>query len=295
MRLLAMHLHLLLKLSLICSSLAFSGKSSSHGDSGAAPITLFDRFRAFIPASPDIIQRFDAQLDTTSHKDSIWVAVYRSSNNKPSVIIKDEFFQAMRSATDSINPSQQAADDSLQNSFVKSSNLETPVAVARIRPSQDFENTWVLDAMRCMLLKESTEKACEGGSEHTDAICTAIDALLEYHLTSCTRFEGAIRTKATLVSATLLEERGFREVESLSKDMATHVSSLDDCLDRYAERSVSLDTKSPGARQRALKIVQLLGRFDRQEDLKLAKQQQQSDVPKEDDNYDPWAGMKLFL
>jgi hypothetical protein len=43
-------------------------------------------------------------------------------------------------------------------------------------------------------------------------------------------FEGTLRTKATLYSGKILEQRGFGPVEELSKDMATHISRYDAVL-----------------------------------------------------------------
>ena len=51
-------------------------------------------------------------------------------------------------------------------------------------------------------------------------------------------FEGTVRTKATLFSSKLFEQRGFKEVETLSKDMATHVSNYESYFESYAERSM---------------------------------------------------------
>lgn len=78
---------------------------------------------------------------------------------------------------------------------------ETPVAVARLRPSQEYPGTWVLDSMHCWLKKEDTNPSCDGGSEHAEALSVGMDALLLHHLQqSSPRFDCAICTKATLVS-----------------------------------------------------------------------------------------------
>jgi hypothetical protein len=257
----------------------------------ATPL-LFDRFRPSCPADPNAIRRFDPALVNNENDSSVWVAVYRSNNNKPSVLVRDEFLQAMRSATDAgtelnISDAQPAG---LETSVVRE---QAPVAVARLCPSEDSD-TWILDSMRCILKKEDTDEECDGGSEHKEALSTAIDCLLEHYLKSNSRFEGAIRTKATLVSGVLLEERGFREVTKLEKDMASHVSSFDDCTERYAARSVSTISKSPGAQRRALTIVSLLGRMDRDQDIQAAANALQSGSEAEDD-YDPWANIKRYL
>lgn len=320
---------------------AFSNPSS--GDS-AASYTLFDRFRPECPANPHSINQFDPSLlpeDTVGDKDeeSVWVAVFRTSNNKPSVFVRDEFLNAMRLATGATNMESSSADNEFietRSEFQKPKGLTapsssstfsssspsflgptstTPVAVARLRPSEDISSTWVLDKMQCSLKKENQDDACEGGSEHKEALSVAMDALLLHHLKLHVRsskevsssssssdsvsriFEGAIRSKATLIAASLLEERGFQPVQKLSRDMATHISSLDKSMERYAEKYVETSaTKNPGARERAHQILSLLGRLDREAEIRVAKQQLQSDNENgdEDDDYDPWASIKQF-
>jgi hypothetical protein len=264
-------------------------------------VAIFDRFRITCPADISSIRHFEPSLtadyEPTEQDRHVWAAVYRSTNNKPSVIVKDEFLRAMRSATDSINPSPPPSDPSIQNafSFIPLA-ANTPVAVARLRPSSDH-SSYILDSMRCLLEKENTDESCDGGSEHTEAIATAIDALLLHYLkvvmdpTISLGFEGAIQAKATLTSAPLLEERGFREASQLTKEMVTHTSSLDLCLEKYAARSVdSGSSKSPGTRQRAMDIVSQLGRIDRTVDMERSLQTQmgnESGADGKDQN--PWA------
>ena len=93
---------------------------SSHGGVGGttgggpvAPLTLFDRFTAQCPAHLDSIRQFapgllrvptssDAERnddDAAAENEEVWVAVFRSNNNQPSVLVRDEFLHAMRSAT----------------------------------------------------------------------------------------------------------------------------------------------------------------------------------------------------
>jgi hypothetical protein len=284
------------------TSSAFSTPTPNSND---AVYTLFDRFRAICPADPSWVAQFDASLiDNVKDEASkaVWVAVYRSNNNKPSVLIKDSLLQAMKSATDSVSTSANASDPALLNSFEMSRGVTkeaAPVAVARLIPSEDFSNTWILDYMRCVLKKENTDASCDGGSEHTEALTIGIDTLVLHYLSSLNdvgqkpnRFEGAIRTKATLVSATLLEDRGFREIEKLTKDMATHISSLDVCLEQYAARAVDTVAKSPGAQQRALSILSHLGRIDRDADLSASQQQ---DEENDTDDYDPFASIMRYL
>jgi hypothetical protein len=262
---------------------------------------LFDRFRAACPVDAACLQAFDPSLQ---HQDEhIWVAVYRSCNNAPSVLVRDEFLHAMRSATNAVNPAAFSLETS--SSFettpfsnqlnVQQTQQTAPVAVARMRPSEDYPGSWVLDTMRCALKKESQDASCDGGSEYLEAISTAIDALLEYHLSCASANNGdddkrrkhfSIRTKATLVSSKLLEDRGFVEVDRLERDMATHISCLDACLERYAERSITTDAKSQGARQRALKIVSLLGRLEPSE----AQHHHDENIDDKDD--DLWASLR---
>lgn len=248
---------------------------------------VLDRFRVVCPADLSAVAAYDAdKLVKDNHPNAIWAAVYRSNNNKPSVFVKDEFLQAMNKATTQL---QQQPSPSIE--IRSSSSSAAPVAMARLVPSNVMEGTFVLDSMRCILKKENIDPNCDGGSEHNEAIAVAIDALLEVYLTTCQRFEGAIRTKATLFSAKLLEERGFQPVTTLHADMATHVSSLDACLERYAARSVASSIQM-GAQRRALKVVSLLGRMNREMDLQLAKENQPDS---REDDYDPWGSFQKHL
>jgi hypothetical protein len=267
----------------------------SHALSVDPSLNLFDRFRCTCPADPSSIRRFGASLQEDT-PESTWAAVYRSNNNKPSIIIKDEFFHAMRAAT--------GETISMESSIQVSQDLETPlqqetpVAVARLRPSSEYSGTWVLDKMQSSLRKEDLNDECDGGSEHAEALSVAVDALVLHHLRQNDCFEHAIRCKGTLVSGALLEERGFQQVEKLCRDMATHVSSLDACIERYADRVVS--TKHLGARSVALQILSELGRLNREADLQASRQRQQMNGEKDDDDdengdYDPWSGMKQFI
>jgi hypothetical protein len=270
-----------------------------------ASFTLFDRFRAVCPADPASVMRFHPSLipsiddnDDMDASPGIWVAVYRYSNNKPSVLIRDEFLRAMRSATDSRSLLETSAPRPMSSSSIEtrtSLGVEqpAPVAVARLAPSDDHPGLWVMDCMRCALRKEDTDPACDGNSEHNEAIATAIDTLLEHYLGFCDRFDSAIRTKATLFSAGLLEERGFEPVTTLQRDMASHVSSLDKCLERYAARSVSTISKSPGARQRALNIVSLLGQLNREKDWQASMEEKANQARNDSDEYDPYAGSMI--
>jgi hypothetical protein len=264
---------------------------------------LFDRFRSTCPADIGAIRLFDASLVEDHHavdKKATWVAVYRSANNKPSVFVRDQFLSAMQSATASVHTDAPRSSAPTEGIEVQRDTIlqmtEAPVAIARLTKSSDFDNRWVLDNMRCLLKKEETNPDCDGGSEHTEALSVAIDSVLIHHVMSNRQdenfvFDGAIRTKATLVSAPLLELRGFKEVTSLSRDMATHVCSLDACMESYAARAVTSSAKGPGARVRALQICSLLGQIDRERDLRLSAEIAND----KNDDYDPWAGANRFL
>jgi hypothetical protein len=253
---------------------------------------VFDKFEPNCPADSTAIQLFDSSLIFDSGFEATWVAVYRSANNKPSVLANDEFLRAMKYAT-----SKQLSPYVMQG--IENGKLlatEPPVAIARLVKSNNIPTTWILDTMRCILKKETLNPDCDGGSEHTEALGVAIDSILIHHLWNNREndefiFEGTIRTKATLVSAPLLESRGFQEITTLSRDMTTHVCSLDNCLDRYANRAVSSLAKGTGARERALQIVSLLGQIDRDKDLALAAGN--SDAVNDKD--DPWAGANKFF
>lgn len=106
-------------------------------------------------------------------------------------------------------------------------------------------------------------------------------------------FDGAIRTKATMHQNKLLEERGFKEVDVLSRDMATHISCLDASLIKYAMRAVETVSKGPGARDRALKILNYLGRQDPSEEEEESSSAIEGNG--EGDDYDPWATVKRYI
>jgi hypothetical protein len=131
------------------------------------------------------------------------------------------------------------------------------------------KQTWIVDSLRCSLPKELTNPECDGGSEYLEAIGVAVDASLmrifrpssppypqgnqeeeeKGEPQSSSRrmmtsppppppvvFDGSIRVKSTIYTRTVLEQRGFRPVESLSRDMATHYFCRDTCLQRYTQR-----------------------------------------------------------
>jgi hypothetical protein len=286
-----------------------------------------DRFRSVClvgPESKQAVDEFDSTLYSTLNSDpesDLWVAIYRSNNNKPSVVVRDDFFRAMNEATSGKNDdetaSSDAGSDSVSNtvstvsgaaSFLSDtmpSLLEIPstkpVAIARLCKSEtstDTKTVYLLDNLRCSLKKENQDASCDGGSEFVEALSVAVDMLLLWHLQKLLRnddeetdkvvFEGTIRTKATLFSGKLFEQRGFAEVETLSKDMATHVSNYDACFNKYADRSIEA-TIAAGTRDRALQIVALLGRLDPD-----AQKDDSGGDGSDNDEYDPWANMQLY-
>lgn len=191
---------------------------------------------------------------------------------------------------------------------VISGNLQDakPVAVARLTVSKDNDNISIIDSMRCTLKKEDTDFDCDGGSEHAEAIGACIDELVLSYLQSYLEtessnedkrklhFDGGIRFRGTLVSGKLLEARGFREATQLSADMHSHESDFDGALQKYAERSTSREvSKSPGARDRALKIISLLSKIDRDEDQK--RESEDEDDEGDESDFDPWASVKRYL
>ena len=326
---------------------AFSSSSSSfYGASGGiGPISL-DRFRATCPADLDAVRRFDPSLldnggrrrtdddDDDDDDDDVWVAVYRSANNLPNVFVRDAFFGAMRASTASSSGVAILGGDSetLVSTPPSSSSVgggggagvmmmisngsddgETPVAVARLGK----ESHYIIDSMRCALRKEETDPDCDGGSEHAEAIGVCIDELVLAYLRGHSEmtekkvrmsFDGGMHFRGTLVSGKLLDSRGFREVDKLSADMHSHESDYDGALDRYSERSTSVDvSRYPGARDRALRIVSFLGRMDREEDEKrrgggrggaAGGGERGGDAEAGDDDgggesdFDPWASVK---
>ena len=239
----------------------------SYGDSlGASPspngaFLSFDRFRASCPADPSVIRKFDPSLiKDDAAPEEIWVAVYRSANNLPSVLVRDDFLNAMTAATTLTPVSSRKVsgvisngNGSTESSDSASSTVKSkPVAVARL--FRDANNVHILDSMRCTLKKENTDDGCDGGSEHAEAIGVCIDELVLAFLERClaseervaegeqggrTTFHRGLHFRGTLVSGKLLDSRGFREVSELSPDMHSHESDFDGALAKYADRSMS--------------------------------------------------------
>jgi len=309
---------LLLLLSLDDAQAFSAGKGFGKSSSSPSNKSFIgaDRFTAICPAAPETITKFDSTLinekdeDGSTDKD-IWVAVYRSKNNLPSVFVRDSFFDAMAVATTAQDgDSQTLVSSSTQEGVgVISGNLqrEKPVAVARLTASKDGDNISIIDSMRCTLKKENTNPDCDGGSEHCEAIGVCIDELVISYLQNyletgsdnavgddqTLHFDGGIRFRGTLFSGKLLEARGFREASQLSADMHSHESDFNGALTNYAERSTSTDvSKSPGARDRSLKIVSLLSKIDRDEDKKEEVKEEEEE---DDSDYDPWASVKRYL
>ena len=135
-----------------------------------------------------------------------------------------------------------------------------PVAIARLIKTNTNNDSYLLDNLRCSLKKEDQDINCDGGSEYLEALACAVDTLLLNHLqkllssssssSTSTNIsqendvpiifkDGSIRTKATLFNSKLFEQRGFIPIETLSRDMATHVSNYNSCSNSYTERASS--------------------------------------------------------
>ena len=140
--------------------------------------------------------------------------------------------------------------------------------------------------LACSLKKEDTDETCDGQSEYAEAISICIDELILNHLRMGNPFDKSIRTKATLFSGSLLTNRGFQEVNELCIDMASHISSLEDSLNKYAERAVATVSRSPGARDRALQILSYLGK----EEINDSSSSGDGGIENEQ-GYDPWANV----
>lgn len=295
----------------VCALLPFLA-TVTYGLSSNPAFGISDRFKAVCPADRSTIAQFSPSLingGTGDDEKSTWVAVYRSSNNLPSVIVKDSFMNAMRIATeeqtDGASQSTAIDNSSLKDQIQTSAgitkdktigsedttgvNANIPVAVARLSPSLHFDGQWLIESMRCSLKKEDTNEDCDGNSEHAEAISVCIDELILHHLREGRNFDGEIRTKATLVSSKLLDERGFAEVTHLCSDMATHTSNLDSSMIKYAERVVATVSKGPGARDRALQILNYLGKQE------ASTKQDESSADSDNDDIDPWATIKQFI
>ena len=268
----------------------------SHIVAFSSPLTSFssDRFTATCPADVNCIRQFDQRLVEDVDENDVWVAVYRSNNNMPSVMLRDELFDSMRIATSAIPVSNfdEVGNEKIETKQGFGVKARAPVAIGRLRTNVD-EDRYLIDYLRCSLEKENTNNECEGGSEHTEALSVCIDELiLQYLRTNESQelkhgWKNFLRCKATLVSGVLFEKRGFVPVTSFSKDMATHVSwDISLAMERYAMRSTSSNGKIP---ERTLQILSLLGNLDEKDDVNS------SPDGNEDEDYDPWASMKKYI
>lgn len=269
----------------LANSLSFDGRSKG-----------LDRFYAKCPADGPTILRFDPALihvNDSSHdeyENETWVAVFRSS--LPSILPLEypitsngQYIQNRQSFAGMIE------------------TTETPVAVGRLRKLQ-LKQKWVMDSLRCSLKKEHMDDKCDGGSEHVEAISVCVDELLLHFLKQKQPpkiFEASIRCKATLVSGPILENRGFSPVQKLSRDMATHVASLEGSLGSYATRASDVTgavwNGGPLIRDRTLQIVSLLSSLERtkpgQADDAITSSHDEGEDS--DDSYDPWAAVKRYI
>ena len=113
-------------------------------------------------------------------------------------------------------------------------------------------------------------------------------------------FDGSILCRATLYSKRVMEDRGFIEIEDMNTiggDITlTHKSSLERSLSKYAERATSTSSTgmAVGARERALRILVLLGRIEEKTNKEGKKGSNDGDDSDDGDDggYDPWAGAK---
>lgn len=270
--------------------------SSFAGKGNNPSLAAFDRFSAKCPADIDSVRQFGTRFVKefdSQNKEVIWVTVFRSNNNLPSVI-REDFFSAMQIATNieesSTQPSTQFTDK-----IESYGGNQTPVAVARLRPLDAQQNSgWIMDCMQCSLKKETQDPNCDGGSEHTEALGVCVDELIKHHLSirRDIQFAGSIKCKATLVSAKVLEARGFGEFDTLGKDMISHVSSSD-ALIKYSERLCDVQgvcANNPQIRDRTLQIISLLGKSDNDKEEGNTGEE----INEADDDYDPWASVKKF-
>ena len=78
-----------------------------------------DRFRSVClvgKESEEAVDEFDPALlrsldeNGSGSNDDLWVAVYRSNNNKPSVVVRDDFFRAMNDATSGSNTNESGSN-----------------------------------------------------------------------------------------------------------------------------------------------------------------------------------------
>lgn len=274
-----------IRVTTLANSLSFDGRSKG-----------LDRFYAKCPVDGPTVLRFDPALineNDRSHdeyEDETWVAVFRSSLNS---ILPLEYTITSNAQT---IPNRQSFAGMIETT-------ETPVAVGRLRKLQRKQK-WVMDSLRCSLKKEHMNDKCDGGSEHAEAISICVDELLLHFLKqqqSPQIFDASIRCKATLVSGPILENRGFSPVQKLSRDMATHVASLEGSLGSYATRASDVTgtvwNGGPLIRDRTLQIVSLLSSLERpqQDHTDEAIPSSRDEGEDSDDSYDPWAAVKRYI
>ena len=110
-----------------------------------------ERFRATCPADPSSIRQVEPSLiddgDTPNDNDDstkgIWVAIYRSNQNKPSIVDnkqrnREDFMNAMKIAT--TEPQSQSQPETSWSDLLETPMaLEKPVAVAQLRPSEEYD------------------------------------------------------------------------------------------------------------------------------------------------------------
>jgi len=125
---------------------------------------------------------YDNNDNESNEKEDLWVAVYRSNNNKPSVIVRDDFFRAMNDATTASDDAGKTTDSDDADTKDSNNNISTvssaasflsdtmpsmlqvpstkPVAIARLQKSDNNDNddnVYLLGHLRCSLKKEDQE------------------------------------------------------------------------------------------------------------------------------------------
>ena len=103
-------------------------------------LAAFDHFRASCPSDLDAIRRFDPTLVVNNFDGADkWVAKFRTANNLPSVFVRDSFFDAMNSATETLSSSSRDNASSITGRspgvmiVANRDESQMPVAIARLR------------------------------------------------------------------------------------------------------------------------------------------------------------------
>ena len=119
--------------------------------------------------------------------------MFKTANNLPSVFVRDSFFDAMTSSTESLSSSSRDNASSITGGSLGAmivanrDESQTPVATARLRRgdgdgSNPSSSYYIMDAMRCSIRKKDTNLDCDGGSEHSEALGVCIDEIVLTYL-----------------------------------------------------------------------------------------------------------------